>query len=300
MTDTGSGIRIVLYSDDLTSSLLEMAGFDSTRQAVSLPYHRHESHELVFLQQGTTAWHIDGGKKMVLKGGDVSVIQPGVGHRGVLDIIEPAVFFWLTYKLGTADNLPDIVSPSVSMEVLTRMGRCGNCVVHADKEMRTLFSALQKQMMRWSGGKERDNRVSRIRLISCEILLAFTDILEAKEPGVSEDEDSGPIGKLLRFIDDNLERKVGVDELASIAGMSQNAFTGKFRSVTGTTPSQYIMRRRISEARRLLAEEKISVIDAAFALGFPSSQYFASVFKRYTGTTPTQWKNNFSQKEREA
>jgi AraC-like DNA-binding protein len=45
---------------------------------------------------------------------------------------------------------------------------------------------------------------------------------------------------------------------------------------------------RVEEARRRLASPGASITTISYELGFSSSQYFATVVKRYTGRTPGQ------------
>jgi AraC-like DNA-binding protein len=54
----------------------------------------------------------------------------------------------------------------------------------------------------------------------------------------------------------------------------------------------YITRRRIEESKKMLSQGEASVTDIAYALGFSSSQYFATVFKRITGQSPKQFMEN--------
>ncbi len=53
-------------------------------------------------------------------------------------------------------------------------------------------------------------------------------------------------------------------------------------------PGEFILRCKVEHARRLLAEEASPITEIAFRLGFSSSQYFATVFKRYTNMTPRE------------
>jgi AraC-like DNA-binding protein len=90
-----------------------------------------------------------------------------------------------------------------------------------------------------------------------------------------------------------LEKQTGepptLERLAQEAGLSLSSFKRVFRNVTGTTPHAYILHKRIDRAMSLLAEGRGSVTDIAVECGFPSSQYFATVFKRMTGVTPNDF-----------
>ena len=60
---------------------------------------------------------------------------------------------------------------------------------------------------------------------------------------------------------------------------------------SGLTPNDYLLKLRIDEAKRRLCHgADQSVTDLAFDLGFSSSQYFSTVFKKFTGLTPSQYR----------
>jgi AraC-like DNA-binding protein len=51
------------------------------------------------------------------------------------------------------------------------------------------------------------------------------------------------------------------------------------------------MSRKIEKSKELLEKEGASVTDVAYAVGFSSSQYFATVFKRCTNLKPSEWRS---------
>jgi AraC-like DNA-binding protein len=63
-------------------------------------------------------------------------------------------------------------------------------------------------------------------------------------------------------------------------------FHEKFLKEVRLTPAEYLTRLRMKKAKQLLKISKKSITEIAFDLGFSSSQYFATVFKKVTGITP--------------
>jgi AraC family transcriptional regulator len=95
------------------------------------------------------------------------------------------------------------------------------------------------------------------------------------------------VKKATAWADAHLAEAVTVERLAAVAGLSVTGFKHTFREITGITPHAYLLRKRVERARTLLDGNKGSVTDIALACGFPSSQYFATVFKRIVGVTPS-------------
>lgn len=77
-----------------------------------------------------------------------------------------------------------------------------------------------------------------------------------------------------------------VETLAEIAAMSRTAFAITFSEALGQGPIQYLTEWRISEARRLLADRRLSVAQIAEQLGYHSEAAFRRAYKRVEGTGP--------------
>jgi AraC-like DNA-binding protein len=101
---------------------------------------------------------------------------------------------------------------------------------------------------------------------------------------------SAPIRAAIQYLDRRLAECFSVEEAAQHVGLSPRRFRERFRRETGFSPLEYLERRRVEAARKLLASGGRSVTEVAFALGFSSSAYFAAVFKRFTGQSPRQFR----------
>ena len=97
-----------------------------------------------------------------------------------------------------------------------------------------------------------------------------------------------PLAPVLAYIEAHLDEPLGIPELARLAGLSEARFKVRFKEETGVPPGDYVQRARIEEARRRIAAGDKSITRVAFDLGFSSSQYFSTVFKRFTGRSPRE------------
>lgn len=92
------------------------------------------------------------------------------------------------------------------------------------------------------------------------------------------------------YIESNLEQKLTVSDLASVATLSSYHFARMFKHATGMGPYSYVTMRRIALARRLLEENRLSIAEIAARCGFSSQSHFTGRFKQATGVTPSQYR----------
>ncbi|GGF04961.1 hypothetical protein GCM10011611_07970 [Aliidongia dinghuensis] len=91
-------------------------------------------------------------------------------------------------------------------------------------------------------------------------------------------------------IEANLAEPISLPDLAEVAGLSPTYFSTQFRATTGLRPHEYILRRRIHHAQRMLLDPRTSVIEIALSVGFQTHAHFTTVFKRFVGETPYRWR----------
>jgi AraC-like DNA-binding protein len=99
---------------------------------------------------------------------------------------------------------------------------------------------------------------------------------------------TGRIVLSLTLIRERYNKKLSVPELAAVAGMSVPSYHADFRSLTGTTPIQYIKALRLHEARLLVARRKGSMAMIAAEVGYTTPAQFSRDFKRHFHRSPTE------------
>ncbi len=96
------------------------------------------------------------------------------------------------------------------------------------------------------------------------------------------------VNRALQYIDANFSEKIYLEDVCRIALMSPSAFSSIFKSITGSTFTEYLLYRRISKARELLTETARPVTEICHDCGFNDPAYFHRVFKKITGVSPGQ------------
>lgn len=94
------------------------------------------------------------------------------------------------------------------------------------------------------------------------------------------------ISRVLKRIESQYTENLSVDQLAAEANMSVSAFHHNFKSVTSTSPLQYLKTYRLHKARMLMIHDGMKASAAAMRVGYESASQFSREFKRYFGMTP--------------
>lgn len=100
------------------------------------------------------------------------------------------------------------------------------------------------------------------------------------------------VQKSIRHIEDGHADAIELGTLARKAGMSLSTFKRTFKSVTGTSPIDYLLQTRLARACHLLRDADRTVTEAALAAGFNDSNYFARQFRKRMGRTPREWRTD--------
>ena len=95
-----------------------------------------------------------------------------------------------------------------------------------------------------------------------------------------------PIVRAIHALRDRFDKPVRIEQLASIAHLSQSAFHRQFKELTSMTPLQYQKQLRLLEARRLMVSDAAGAEAAAFRVGYASASQFSREYARMFGRPP--------------
>ena len=89
-----------------------------------------------------------------------------------------------------------------------------------------------------------------------------------------------------------------LSEPITVAGIARDLCRGRsrlstdFKKETGENLSDYILKRKVEEGKRVLRYTDRPLVDIALYLGFSSQSHFSRTFKKYTGMTPNEYRND--------
>ena len=103
--------------------------------------------------------------------------------------------------------------------------------------------------------------------------------------------DANIIQRIKSFIKDNINGELTLIRISECVNYNPSYVSRFFKQTTGTNLFDHINKVRINKAKELLENNTESIQNIAKAVGFDSSQYFATAFKKMTGMTPHEYRS---------
>lgn len=154
---------------------------------------------------------------------------------------------------------------------------------------------------RWDHAEEREHFVRRIARLAADpqgdrlalgTYLYATLLLQARawerfreQPTVPE-----PVRMAQRILDGRYAEDLDIPSLAKRVGWSPSHLHAEFRRHCGTTPHQYLIRRRVQAVCEALLKQGHGLEEIALVTGFPDARTLVRSFRRQMGTSPMRWR----------
>jgi len=233
---------------------------------------------ICFLVKGRQLYRV-GEQDYRLRGGDVLVVFPNDLYSTAGTPQEKGVLYWFHLEIPPPDTSFFGLSAEQAGSLVRALLRIRPRHFRGSAEMKHLCDDIYLTYHRpWS-----PLQTARITNRLTAILFQLLDCSHvASGPG-----DSHRLRNVITHIEEHLAEPLSIPSLAARAGLSVSRFKAHFKEEFGIPPGEYVLRAKVEEAKRRLLSGDSSVTATAFALGFSTSQYFATVFKRYTGQRPS-------------
>ena len=247
---------------------------------LGLTPHRHRGAiEICFLERGEQSYRV-GGLVYRLRGNDQFFTLPGEIHDTANLPEERGVLYWLILRLDPSRNFLGLAEAQAAnlKDALRRMP-ARHFRAHPDcARVLAQLIAVARQ-----GHRSPPASLHQIRLQA--LLLRYLSLtLEASYAG-AQGSATPLMQRVLGYIERHLDEPVQVSRLAETAHLSESRFKARFKREIGVPPAEFWLRKKVEKAVQLLKKKRVT--EVAFELGFSSSQYFATVLKRYTLNTPS-------------
>ncbi|AOM79336.1 helix-turn-helix domain-containing protein [Pedobacter steynii] len=122
-----------------------------------------------------------------------------------------------------------------------------------------------------------------------------SDISTPGKQPISRSLDKKFVNDFAGIVEQNLANEnFSVDEISREIGISRVQLYRKVKALLDCSVTDYIMNRRLKKAKYLLINERYSIAEITYMVGFSSPNYFSTVFKSKYGMRPSEFKKNQS------
>lgn len=104
---------------------------------------------------------------------------------------------------------------------------------------------------------------------------------------------SKQIVKAIEYINEHLHSRILLSDAAEALHLSEAYLSRLFKAETGSTFSEFVSRRKIENAAKLVLYSEYTDAEISSLLSFSSQSYFIKLFRKYMGMTPKEYRKNY-------
>lgn len=271
--------------------------WDAARpQSWGLDLHCNEGIEFTYLARGKTGFEVDG-KNWLLKKGDLTITRPWQFHRVGNPNVGASRLYWLILDVNVRrPNQPWhwpawlVCSPDDLKQLTRLLAHNEQPVWPADEDIAQCFGRLAELLE----SQQPENSETRLKLYINELIIAVMEMLQQKRIPLDSrlSTSQRAVEMFLAALPEHAAYDWDLRAMAQQCGLSRSQFSSYCKQLTNMTPVEYLTHCRLDRAARLLLEQPLmSITEIAFACGFNSSQYFATVFQSRWGCSPSDFRS---------
>jgi transcriptional regulator GlxA family with amidase domain len=96
------------------------------------------------------------------------------------------------------------------------------------------------------------------------------------------------------FIENNVQEKITIDELANMVATGRRSFERRFKLATNNSVLEYILRVKVESAKKRFETSRKNISEVMYDIGYTDTKAFRTIFKKITGLTPIEYRNKYS------
>jgi LacI family transcriptional regulator len=151
---------------------------------------------------------------------------------------------------------------------------------------------LNPEKLGYRAAQMLDRAMTRRGRAGGEIIGSPTHVIARSSTNILLVEDA-EMARAVRFIRENADRPLQVDDVASAVGMSRRTLQHRFTHSVGRSVHSQILRERVNRITQLLVETDLTVAQIAVRLDFSSAKQLDRVFTRLQGIPPTAYRSRY-------
>jgi len=249
-------------------------------------FHLHDDYEIFYLIEGERIYYINEEEYVVQKNSLVFIDKNIIHKTEVTDVDE--------YQ-RIVINFRDTLLSNEDQFFLLKLFESGPHVISIPLDKRKIISTLIHKLYQ-EYIDEKQHSINYIRLLLTQLLIESNRLLqqqqlpEAIESGNNAKQDE--IARIIKYINTYYYDNISLSLLSQHFHLSEQYISRLFRKVTGGTIINYLNAVRVNEAKRLLLETDMKVIEISKTVGYSNNVHLWRVFKNLTGLSPAEYREN--------
>jgi len=251
--------------------------------------HTHEFIEIVYVLSGRMT-HVINGQTYEVKHGDILFMNYGCTHAFSSD----EEYSYVNILFSPEVMSEEIVTPSNAFSVLSltafndmRSESNYGRITFSGTERREIEDIVFAMLKEYS-----ERRTSWETVLGNYLNTLIVKMLRKTEAGMEAAEISDIWQKLSEYIDDNLDSKLTLNDLAQKCFYNPSYFSRIFKEKFKISFVEYITQKRLAHAVELLKSTGISASEVGRMVGFSDNKSFYHAFSRYYHCTPSKYRKN--------
>lgn len=256
--------------------------------------HKHKFIEIAYIASGSGIHDIGDGFSSRIEKGDLILLNSNVAHGFKSEDVDQLVVYncifdpsVLRFAINKSDDFINIVYSCLFDNEKQSSVSKPYIILNDAVSVFPVINEMYTEYEEKQNGYEKINEANLIRLL----VSIFRLQMSGRENGggayrraIAE--------SAIRYMNDYYNEKITCELLASRAYLSTGYFHRVFKSVTGTSPIEYLQELRLKKAAELLSSSSLTVKQAAAAVGYSDMKHFYRIFRQKYGATPKQYQDN--------
>jgi len=287
--EIGSLFHSLLLEQDFEPHI--MGYYFKQYQNLSMNFHRHNLTEIMYVISGECCVEIklenDATNRVELKKSEFILLDGNIPHRLIVDEVACRMLnveFHFTERQDIFPSMKELAEKEEALVALIRFQ--GPYLLLADPD--ELYHVLKSLVL------ELDNQYlengAMVRILFMQLLIRISRLWEQSKE--DQPQTDYYVKKCIEFLQHNYDRQIRVKEIAAHVNLHVGYLQRIFKSVTGSTITEYLTSLRMEKAKMLLVRTDSPIIDISEYVGMGSRQHFHALFKQYTGWTPVAYRKS--------
>ena len=232
-----------------------------------------KDYQLLYIAAGQGHFFING-QERVVSAGNIIVYLPGQPQEYVYFKDDKTDVYWVHFTGSDVEKIIDYYNIRLSENII---------YIGTSPDYQWLFGQIIQEMQLC---RPRFEELISLLLRNIFILISRNLIKANRADNSLENE----VELAMHYFRENYRSEINVEDYALSRGMSASNFYRVFKQISGSTPLQYILRLRLSNAQNLLENSNLTIAEIASGVGYENPLYFSRLFHKHIGVSPSEYR----------